>query len=437
MNRRATPRRLTAGRTEPWRPTPAHFRAGVCAVVLLSVAVFARRPDLLVIGTPFAIVTVWSALTRPTQMPAFGDRLGRSTLREGEAVAWRSHVSEVDHLDVASASVADMTYMQRVPAQGSVVVDARGGGDLEIGLRTIRWGRRHLEPLELVAASSWGAFRCSSQLDPQATRTLPLPAAFDVRVPPRPTDGLVGTHRAARPGEGSEFHAVRDFQLGDRMRRINWARSSRAESLQVNATFADQDTHVALVIDSVEDLGISEGIEGRSSSLDITVRAAGAIAETYARRGDRVSLDSFDPLVRLSISPSSGEQHLRRLLDVLARINAPLARTTSAPGHWARSADVVIVLSALIVPGSLDRAVELARSGRSVVVVDTLPEGVEEADDELLTLAWRIRLLERDREVRQARSNGVAVVPWAGPGSLDSVLREIGRRASAPRATVR
>ncbi len=111
--------------------------------------------------------------------------------------------------------------------------------------------------------------------------------------PARPSDGLVGLHRSARNGEGNEFSGIRPFQVGDRMRRINWARSARSGELQVNATRADLDTHIALVIDASDDFGVSEGIDGLASSLDASVRAAGAIAEHYTPRGERVSLRAF------------------------------------------------------------------------------------------------------------------------------------------------
>ena len=68
-------------------------------------------------------------------------------------------------------------------------------------------------------------------------------------------------------------------------------------------------------------------------------------------------------------------------------------------------------------------------------MVDTLPRDLieEDPDDPLHALAWRIRLLERRREIRRVQEVGVPVVQWGGPGSLDAVLRDLRRRASAPR----
>ena len=98
---------------------------------------------------------------------------------------------------------------------------------------------------------------------------------------------------------------------------------------------------------------------------------------------------------------------------------------------------LAIMLSPLISQVALERAVTFARHGLTVVVVDTLPDHIVDDDDVLTALAWRIRVLERRREMRTVQEIGVPVVPWNGPGSLDQFLRKVARRATAPRLTVR
>jgi len=68
-------------------------------------------------------------------------------------------------------------------------------------------------------------------------------------------------------------------------------------------------------------------------------------------------------------------------------------------------------------------------------VVDTLPAGLTDTNDEdpFAALAWRVRLLERRREMHRVQEVGVPVVTWRGPGSLDQVLRDVSRRSAAPR----
>ncbi len=94
---------------------------------------------------------------------------------------------------------------------------------------------------------------------------------------------------------------------------------------------------------------------------------------------------------------------------------------------------MTVMLSPLISPDSLDLAVSIARQGHAVVVIDTLPEHVVAHDDDLTSLAWRIRLLERRRELRMVTAAGIPVIAWRGPGSLDQVIRDISRRTTGPR----
>ncbi|HSM66549.1 MAG TPA: hypothetical protein VK860_09615, partial [Ilumatobacteraceae bacterium] len=71
--------------TDSWTPTAAHFRATAVAIVLVTAALVWRRPDLLVIATPFALVVAWSTITRPTRLPELVDGFEHATIREGDA----------------------------------------------------------------------------------------------------------------------------------------------------------------------------------------------------------------------------------------------------------------------------------------------------------------------------------------------------------------
>lgn len=422
-----------------WGPSVAHFRSAVVAVVVLTIALIGRRPDLLVIATPLAVVTVWSLLTRPTSPPTFDERLGHTTIREGEATTWHGEYSGVEAIDMVAASIRPAPWIDTRPSGGAVTAGAVGGtASVAIALRSTRWGWRPIETVSVVAVSPWAGFRWSTTTTRHDLTTLPRPALFETDASARPSDGLIGLHRSARAGEGNEFAGIRPFRAGDRMRRINWPRSVRTGELQVNSTWADLDTHVALLIDATDDFGVSEGIDGLASSLDGAVRAAGAIAEYYAPRGDRVSLRTFGAKTTRAVRPGTGRAQLRRILEALARVApAGSSRITSRGSSGRRiglvDAQLVVMLSPLISPDALDLAVELGREGVVVIVVDTLPDHVTEDDDQYIALAWRIRLLERRRELRMVAKVGIPVVPWRGPGSLDQVIRDISRRAGGPR----
>lgn len=433
------PRALPASSVGPWRPTTALFRSAVAALTLVVVAVLWRRPDLLVLATPMAVVTAWSLLARPDRRPTVTERTANPVVREGDATRWHGTVDDAHDADVVVATVQRQHWLELDPTGGvaSTVMDA-GTASVSIAIRSTRWGRCMLDPVQITIMSPWMAFRCTAETHHRALTTLPQPSMFDTTAPMRPSEGLVGLYRSARSGDGSEFAALRRFQHGDRIRSINWPRSLRSSELHVNATWADHDTGVALVIDATDDFGFSEGVDGRASSMDTAVRAAGAIAEHFSRRGDRVSLRTFGSIKRHLVTAGSGAAHLERVLHALTQIRPAGAMRGAYRGQgtwpWAGyGADLTVVLSPLVAREALDRAVSLGRHGAPVVVVDTLPDDITASDDPFAALAWRIRLLERRREMRLVEAAGIPVVRWLGPGSLDQFLRDVARRASAPR----
>ncbi len=421
--------------SEQWRPTTAHVRAHLGGLVLAIVALLARRPDLLVIATPLICAAAWAAILRPKRAVAVRQSIGHRMVREGEATTWHISIEDPDDLvDDVAAVIEASAFTDTEPIDGQVVVSLRDDGDepLAVVVRSTRWGRRRVGPAHIVASSAWAGFRWESEnyADAMSLVTLPLPSTFDASAPAVRSPGLVGVNRSPRPGSGTEFESIRPFQPGDRLRRIHWPRSLRTGTLHVTSTWAEHDRHVVLFIDAFEEAGESEGINGRASSLDISMRAAGAIAEHFIGAGDRVELVVLGARGVQRVPPSAGYRHLRRLLEVMANVEPANGQVDDGrmPRGLGESA-LILMLSPLLSPGARQRAVTIANHGRAVIVIDCLPTDIaqEDPDDPYVGITWRIELLRRDRDIRRAREAGIAVVPWRGPGSLDVVLRDLHR----------
>jgi uncharacterized protein (DUF58 family) len=428
-----------------WRPTHAQMRAVCVGVGLLLIAVLARRPDAAVLGTPLAFVAVWGRLFRPRGEPGIRQQLDADVLFEGQATTYRLTASEAldPDVDLVVLALPRAPWFSYDPPRAALAEPATDRGvSLEIGLRSQRWGLRLLEQPHVIATSGLGAYRIAPRIaGPLAVRTLPLREGFAaVEVVPRPA-GLVGLHRSRRPGEGTELAGVRAFRTGDRLRRINWPVSARTGELHVTSTWSDRDTEVVIVLDTGGGIGISEGIDGRASSLDTAVRAAAAIAEHYLRHGDRVRLVDTGAAVG-GVRAGTGRAHLRRILDVLVhadRTNRQQDGQQWVRNHPIRSDSLVLVLSPLLEQAILGHIVTLVHSGCTVIAIDTLPTDVanvvdvEHQDAQARVLAWRIRLLERRTELDRLGDHGVPTVRWQGAGTLDEVLRNAARLSAAPR----
>lgn len=428
-----------AAQADPWRPTAAHTRALLCGFVLASAAVLGNRPDLLVLATPFVGAAVWAALLRPTAPVTVGQSIGHSRLTEGDASTWRFSVDDPSgRADDIAVRLRVAGWIDMHPRDGSAAASVRDDGDdvLDIGVRAVRWGRHRLGPARVVASSAWAGFQwvSDSGTNERSLLVLPRSAHFDATASAVRRPGLVGVNRAPRQSSGTEFAGIRPFQPGDRLRRIHWNQSLRTGTLHVTSTWADHDRHVVLLVEGFHDVGRSEGIDGSASSLDLTLRAAGSIATHFLSVGDRVALVCLDNRGIRRLPTAGGSGHLHRLLETLSTIDTTgrLADTGRVP-HGVTSGSLVVILSPLVSPTSLERAVTMAAHGRSVVVIDCLPADIVHQfhDDPLGRIAWRIRVLEREREIRTANESGVPVVQWRGPGSLDRILRDVQHRAAA------
>ncbi|MGB3258954.1 MAG: DUF58 domain-containing protein [Ornithinimicrobium sp.] len=412
--------------------TYAHARAFLVGGLGLVAAVLLQRPDLVVLAAPFAMVAGWGAFTRPRALPQARLRQSHLMLREGDTAFLTMEMTSVSGQDLSAGSVATSVYVEAPGGRNARVIATPEAGvpqATSVALRATRWGRRRLGPVVVGGSSSWGAFRFGPvPLEALTVTVVPEPAAFDSAGHAPSPRGLIGRHRSARPGDGSEFATIRAFQWGDRLKRIHWARSLRSRELHVSTTYADQDTHIAVVLDAHYDLGRSEGVDGRPSSLDQSVRAAAAVCEHFLHHGDRVSLRVLSHRAPMSVPPGSGRRHGVRILDTLARVVPGPPMDSRAPTVRVRPGALVIVVSSMVSPDAATSAAMLARAGFSVVMVDTLQDRVQPEDDERLALlAWRLRMIERDHEIAQIIRRGVPVVPWVGPGSLDGVLRQMGR----------
>ncbi len=396
------------------------------------------RPDLLLLALPLIVGTVLPLLSRTYRLPALRLRAGASTLLEGESTVLVQELSAAEAIDVLRLTVAVEGWLELPGGFADVCTSTRAGQELELThrLASTRWGRGWISGVSMTATTAHGLLRADTAYPQQiAIRTIPFREGFNATELVPNASGIVGGHRSRRTGEGVDVAGVRPFAAGDRLHRINWAVSTRTRQLHVTATYSDRDTEVVLVLDTSVEVGYSSGVRGSSSNIDTAVRAAASIAEHYLRHGDRVGLLDLARAGR-PIRSRTGRAQLDRLIDVLLEVRGSPSRYQSVDRALARISNraLVIVLSPLLSDELAGAVAELTRTGRSVVLVDTLPEEVLLPEQGRWTeLAWRIQMLHRQNLSGALAEHGVPVVPWLGSGSLDEVLIGLSRAATAPR----
>lgn len=421
-----------------WRPTPSLVRACLLALGGLAGGVVGGLDVLVVLAAPFVLLAAMGLAGRPRHLPAVSTRIDHHRLHEGQGTTSRLVVDDLAGVEHATRVAGPAPHVATRPTYGAAgsLVDA-GLPVIEFSPR--RWGRRAIGAERVGLTSSWAGWQWGPVDMPEhGLSVLPQTAPYDSRAEVPQPDGLVGRHRSRRIGSGTEFEGIRHFAAGDRLKRITWPVSLRTGELHVITTRAEQDAGVWLVVDGLRDIGRSGGIDGAASTLDLTVRAAAALAEHHVRTGDRVGLlvVAADPS---RVPLGSGPRHLQRIHAVLARIRTE--GRSVAPERLdlgAGAGSVVHVLSPMLFTPLVTATASLQRSGASVVVIDTWGERDAGSDPLALpSLAARMQKIERDDRLERLAALGCPVVPWRGPGTLDTVLQQLARRARVPKVRSR
>ncbi|MFY1687790.1 DUF58 domain-containing protein [Plantactinospora sp. WMMB782] len=472
------------GDAPDWVPTRALGRAVLLTGLFLVAGALLGRVDLVVLAAPFALGTAYALRRRPVRPPEIGIAVDDTNLVEGGALVAGIGVGNVDevHYDLVLVRTVVSSWLRvdevrfasgdagpdgsapadgPAPATGPAATAGSGDpgragrrdatdrpygftvpagtiADLELRGGTLRWGRHSLGPAAVRAITCDGLLASQTVLtEAHPVPVYPVTEPFEADEAMPRAAGLVGGHRSRRPGEGGELAGVRIFGPGDRLRRIDWRVSLRARQLHVAAMLSDRDAEVVLLLDVLAEAGRSGGIRGSTSVLDTCVRAAAAIAEHYLHRGDRVSLLEYGPSAR-RLRPATGRRQYLTLLEWLLDVRveqSPHEPYDQVFGPQLLSSNaLVVVLTPLVDARSAAMLARLARSGRIVVAVDTLPpSALPPKRGQWTEVAHRLWRLDRDTTIGQLREHGVPVVAWAGAGSLDLVLRDVARLASAPR----
>jgi uncharacterized protein (DUF58 family) len=424
-----------------WRSTSSLGRTLSVGGTGVAVALAAGRPGLVVVVAPLLVMGAMALLHKPTREPYVFSSLGHRQLHEGQGTRVRLETQDMDDVEHVTRVMSPQPFLAVHPVEGALGQLVAPGEQIRpIEVSPRRWGSRMVGAEKVALTTAWAGYRWG----PVAyigREVGVLPTVSHVRSggeAPQPI-GLIGAHRSRRDGNGTEFSSIRRFHAGDRLRRINWRVSLRQGTLHVESTRAEEDTAVLLIVDALSDYGQSDGIGSTESSLDVTVRAAAALADQYVSGGDRVSLRVLSPAGEYA-GYGTGTRHLRRILILLSRIRPGVPRDVAIDRIDFRTTagTVVVVISPMLSEPLATATVRLVRRGLPVIVVDPLPPGstptvYPDAEQVVSDLAWRMRLLDRNHLLAMLSAAGCPVVPWNGPRTLEEVLRRLSRRSQLPR----
>jgi len=130
------------------------------------------------------------------------------------------------------------------------------------------------------------------------------------------TRGLVndvfsGEYHSVFKGRGMEFAEVREYQIGDDVRTIDWNVSARAGRPFVKVFEEERELTVMLVVDvsSSGDFGTIKRMKG-----EVAIEICALLAFSAIKNNDKVGLIIFTDRIEKFIPPKKGKTHVLRVL---------------------------------------------------------------------------------------------------------------------------
>ncbi|HDQ44430.1 MAG TPA: DUF58 domain-containing protein [bacterium] len=163
-------------------------------------------------------------------------------------------------------------------------------------------------------------------------------------------DVFSGEYHSVFKGRGMEFSEVREYQIGDDIRTIDWNVTARAGRPFVKVFEEERELTVMLLVDASRsgEFGTSERMKG-----EIAVEICALLAFSAIKNNDKVGLIIFTDQIEKFVPPRKGKGHVLRVLRELLYFRPEDVRTDIGGAleymnHVIRRRSVVFLVSDFI-----------------------------------------------------------------------------------------
>lgn len=137
-------------------------------------------------------------------------------------------------------------------------------------------------------------------------------------------DLLAGEYHSVFKGQGMEFEEVREYQIGDEVRSIDWNVTARMGEPFVKRFREERELTVLFAVDLS-----ASGEFGSTDKLknEVAAEICALLAFSAIKNNDKVGLIVFTDTVELFVPPAKGTSHVLRLIRDLLGFKPRQART--------------------------------------------------------------------------------------------------------------
>jgi uncharacterized protein (DUF58 family) len=268
------------------------------------------------------------------------------------------------------------------------------------------------------------------QVQPELNKFRPFPLW------PQHTLHSSGSIPARLGGSGTDFWGVREYQVGDPLRRLDWRLTARHPRKFFTKEFEQEEiADIGLILDARQKTNLRVGDD---SLFEHAARAAASLAEVFLRQGNRVGLLICQRRI-INLFPGYGKVQLNRILRTLAQItpeeDSSLSSLLFLPTQLFSSHSLIVILSPLA-PGDWRLFPRLRAYGHQVLLIS--PDPIDFArpilpTDPATQLAGRLTQLERQLEIRNITQRWIPVIDWQVSQPLAPLVRNALKHAHIQR----
>jgi uncharacterized protein (DUF58 family) len=261
-------------------------------------------------------------------------------------------------------------------------------------LPTDRRGLIAVGPLGVVVADPFGLAAVKVEAAARTELTV-LPRVDDILPPPmaggdEPLAGVRNATLAASAGD--DFAALREYVVGDDMRRVHWPASARHDDLLVRQDEVHWQGRTTVILDT-------RAHAHTPDSFELAVSAAASVIAAAWKRRDLIRLVTT---AGWDSGVDAGGNHAERLLDELARVATTQPGTLKGAlgGLGQRGSGAIVVITGNVPPTEVTNLTAAAFTGRQALTlvaagVDPGTDTIPLDDQRGFALAWNQSMMRR------------------------------------------
>jgi uncharacterized protein (DUF58 family) len=309
------------------------------------------------------------------------------------------------------------------------ILDAGEQVDFDYTINAKR-GIHKFQNVQVTAGGPFWLFRSRLAL-PVYNQLMVVPEIKPLqRIPihPQQTRPYPGPIRSRKGGSGTDFFGIREYQVGDPIRWVNWQAAARnSEELYTNLFERENIADVGIIVDARQQTDV-RGANGKEPLFEYSISIAASLADAFLNDGNRVSLLVYG-FGMDRVFPGYGKAQRERILRCLAQArtghNYPLETLNYLPARLFPARSQLVMVSPLS-RHDTPQLIRLQAAGYDLLIVSPDPVDFQAramADEPNIAEAVRIANVERGLLMRKLFRAGIHVVDWKVDQPVDRALQ--------------